>query len=140
MDWYAILALLMALALGGTLRFALTGRIGGGGPVVNLLTHQVWLLPLAAAIPYVLGCFYKGLISPWPPAAFAAFEEKAGFWGGATAGLAVITVDIWLLYAMARAAAHFAPPEDRHLVKWYYAVNFVVGAFFIVRGILKTGA
>lgn len=140
MDWYAVLALLMALALVGTLRFCVTGRIGGGGPITALLTHQVWLLPLAAAIPYVLGCFYKGLISPWPPAAFATFEEKAGFWAGTSAGLAVIAVDIWLLYAMARAAAHFAPPEDRHLVKWYYVVNFMVGAFFIARGILKSGA
>jgi hypothetical protein len=134
MDIYFVMAVFTAMALVTTLRFCFTGTLQSDNRLLRLLTHPVWLYSLGLTIPYVLGSLYGGTISPWPPSAYEQFAPR-GLWAGINAGLAVLVVDIWVVWASARAAAVFAPPEDRRILKYYYAVNLAVGTFFIVRGV-----
>ena len=134
-DIYIVTAFLMAMALLATLRFCVWGPPQQGAGIVRLLTHPAWLLPIAIAVPYALGSYYKGTISPWPPTAFATFSTADGVWGGLTASLVAATTDLWVLWAAAKAASLFAPPKDKNLVKYYYVVNLAVGLFFILRGV-----
>ena len=44
-----------------------------------------------------------------------------------------ITADIWLLWATATTFKIFSPPQDARMVKYYYLVNFVIGAYLMAR-------
>ena len=102
--WTAAAALLL-LTLLSTLNISLRGFPQKGEPANwNLLTHPGWLAPLAVVLPFVIGSYLKGKLSPWPPAAFAASAAAAGTWAGVTALLATLIVDLWLLWtAFSRA-------------------------------------
>ena len=132
--FYVALSVLTGMALLTTLRFCIQGTLRTDNRALRVVTHPLWLFSIGLSVPYVLGSFYAGVLSPWPPLAFQQFAETDR-WAGLTAAIAVATADLWLLWAAARAAALFAPPEDRRMLPYYYAINLVVGGFFIGRAL-----
>jgi hypothetical protein len=116
-----------------TLRYSFTGRLHTTNPVLRIVTNPSWLYPLILSGPFLLGSFYHGTMSPWPPAAFEMVSQRAGFWAGAAAAIAAATADVWLLWATATTFRKFSPPHDVRMVKYYYVVNFVVGAYLMAR-------
>jgi hypothetical protein len=132
-DLYTPLAILLAFTFLTTLRFSLTGRLKTANPALRFVTHPAWLYTLILAGGYILGAYYHGAMSPWPPAAFAAASAKSGLWAGVAAGLGTATVDIWLFWATATAFKTFSPPEERRVIPIYYVVNAAVGFYLMAR-------
>lgn len=130
---YTPLAVILFFTMLSTLRFSFTGTLKAKDPVTRFFTHPAWLYPLVLEGGYVLGSFYHGTMSPWPPATFEAISQRAGFWAAATATEGAITADIWLLWATATTFKTFSPPHDKRMVKYYYVVNFVIGAYLMAR-------
>jgi hypothetical protein len=130
---YTPLAIILFFTMLTTLRFSIAGTLKTANPVLRVLTHPAWLAPLILEGGYVLGAFYHGALSPWPPATFHIVAEKAGFWAAAAATEGAITVDIWLLWATATTFKIFSPPHDARMVKYYYVVNFAIGAYLMAR-------
>jgi hypothetical protein len=132
-DLFTPIAVVLFFTLLTTLRYSFTGTLRSGNPVLNLITNPSWLYPLIISGPYVLGAYYHGKISPWPPTAFATIGAGAGFWAGVTAAIAAGTADVWLLWATATTFRKFSPPHDARMVKYYYVANFLVGAYLMAR-------
>jgi hypothetical protein len=130
---YTPLAVVLFFTMIATLRFSIAGTTKTGNPVLWALTHPAWLTPLILEGGYVLGAFYHGALSPWPPASFTSIAQIHGFWAGLAAGEAAATIDMWLLWCTATAFRAFSPPHDARMVKYYYLVNFVVGAYLVAR-------
>ena len=104
-DLYPIVAAILVFTFLTTLRFSLTGDLATGNPILRIVTHPWWLYALVLAGPFVLGAFYKGLISPWPPQAYAEIGAQAGRWAGAAAALGATIVDIWIFWGGATTFA-----------------------------------
>ncbi len=132
-DIYTPIAVVLFFTLVTTLRFSFTGTLKTANPVLRVVTNPAWLYPLIISGPYLLGAYYHGTISPWPPQAFAMVSLHAGFWAGLTASIAAATADIWLLWATATTFKTFAPPHDHRVIKYYYVANFLVGAYLMAR-------
>ena len=132
-DIYAPLAVVLFFTFVTTLRYSIAGTLASANPLLRIVTNPVWLYPLVISGPYVLGAYYHGAISPWPPAAFAMVSGHAGPWAGLCAAIAAATADIWLLWAGATTFRKFAPPHDQRVVKYYYLANFLVGAYLMAR-------
>jgi hypothetical protein len=130
---YTPLAVILFFTMLTTLRFSFTGTLKTPNPALRLLTHPAWLYALVLAGGYTLGAFYHGTLSPWPPATFTSVSQRAGFWAGVTATEAAITVDIWLLWATATTFKTYSPPHDKRMIKYYYAVNLLVGGYLMAR-------
>ena len=127
------LAVILFFTMITTLRFSIAGTLKTANPVLRFLTHPAWLYPLVLVGGYTLGAFYHGALSPWPPATFTSGSQRFGLWGGVAATEAVITADIWLLWATATTFKVFSPPHDKRMVKYYYAVNLVIGGYLMAR-------
>ncbi len=127
------LAAILFFTMITTLRFSITGTLKTANPMLRLLTHPLWLAPLVLTGGATLGAFYHGALSPWPPATFADISRRFGLWGGVAATEAVVTADIWLLWATATTFKVFSPPDDARMVKYYYAVNLVIGSYLLAR-------
>ena len=127
------LAIILFFTMITTLRFSIAGTLKTANPVLRFLTHPAWLYPLVLEGGYTLGAFYHGALSPWPPASFSAVSQHFGLWGGIAAAEAAITADIWLLWATATTFKVFSPPHDTRMVKYYYAVNLVIGGYLMAR-------
>ena len=132
-DLNLIYAMVLAFTFLTTLRFSITGEVDTPNPALRILTNRNWLYALIIAGPYMLGAFYHGAISPWPPAAFAAGAAKAGLWAGVATALGAAIADIWLLWATATVFARFAPPSEKRFVKYYYLGNLAVGLYLMAR-------
>jgi hypothetical protein len=130
---YTPLAVILFFTMVTTLRFSITGTLKSANPVVRFLTHPAWLYPLVLEGGWVLGAFYHGTLSPWPPATYRMVLEHAGLWAAVAATEGAITADIWLLWAAATTFKTFSPPHDRRMIKYYYAVNLVIGAYLMAR-------
>ena len=130
---YTPLAVILFFTMLTTLRFSFTGTLKAQNPLVLALTHPAWLSPLILEGGYVLGSFYHGTLSPWPPATFHSIAQHSGFWAAAAATEGAITADIWLLWATATTFKTFSPPHDRRMIKYYYAVNLVIGGYLMAR-------
>jgi hypothetical protein len=130
---YTPLAVILFFTMLTTLRFSFAGTLKTANPALRLLTHPAWLYPLVLAGGYTLGSFYHGTLSPWPPATFTAVAQRAGFWAAVAGTEAAITADIWLLWATATTFKTFSPPHDRRMIKYYYAVNVVIGGYLMAR-------
>jgi len=130
---YTPLAVILFFMMITTLRFSIAGTLKTANPALRLLTHPAWLYPLVLAGGWTLGAFYHGTLSPWPPATFSAVSQRAGLWAGVAATEAAITADIWLLWATATTFRVFSPPTDRRMIKYYYAVNLVIGGYLMAR-------
>jgi len=127
------LAIVLFFTMVTTLRFSIEGTLKTGNALLRVLTHPAWLTPLILEGGFTLGLFYHGKLSPWPPATFRMLVEKYGFWGGIAGAEAAITVDIFLLWATATTFKVFSPPHDARVVKYYYAVNLIIGAYLMAR-------
>jgi hypothetical protein len=141
---YAVLALLALLC---TLKLSLTGQVTvGPGKKSYLLFHPIWLGSLVVMVPLIIGWYLKGVISPWPPAAFAAMEAKNGLWSGIATALAATTIDLWLFWTTATALITFTVPMatiyepiPKSMHKYFHLVNVIAGAFVVYKA-LKVGA
>jgi hypothetical protein len=131
-DGYTLAAALLLMALFATVRVALGPRAEKvGNPLLRALTHPYWLIPLIVAVNFCIGLYFTGALSPWPPAAFADFSARSGFWAGSCALLAALITDIWLLWAPTQVLRRFAAPERRHAFKYFPLFNALVGATVI---------
>jgi len=145
-DYYTALAVVSFFTLLTTLKLTLTGRVTiGAQKRTYLIFHPYWLGILAAMVPFVIGRYLKGTLSPWPPAAFAAAQVKAGLWAGALAGIATTTVDLWMFWTTAAALITFTQPMatayeplPKSMHKYFFVVNMIAGAFLLYRA-LKAG-
>ncbi len=141
---YAALAFLAFLA---TLKLSLTGQITVGPAKKSYVVfHPIWLGSLVVMVPLIIGWYLKGVLSPWPPAAFAAMNAKAGLGAGLAAGLATATIDLWLFWTTATALISFTEPMatayepiPRSMHKYFHVVNAIAGAFVVYKA-LKVGA
>lgn len=127
------IAIVLGLTFLSTLRYSFTGTVQSPNPVLRIVTNGVWLYPLIISGPFLLGAFYHGALSPWPPASYAIAAQKAGPWAGTAAAIAAATADIWLLWATATTFRKFSPPHDHRMIKYYYLVNLVVGGYLMAR-------
>ncbi len=136
---YIALSAVCFLTLLTTLKLTLTGRVTiGPDHRTFILFHPVWLGALAVMVPFVIGRYLKGTLSPFPVAAFADAEAKAGLWAGLLAGSATATIDLWLFWTTATALLCFTQPMSttyepipKSMHKYFHLVNIVAGAFVI---------
>jgi hypothetical protein len=128
----AALALLLTLALAATLRLALgegvAGRWWSASPVVRVVTHPAWLVPLLLVFNLTVGMYFAGTLSPWPPAAFRGYAATSGFWTGSCAFLATLTTDLWLLWVPASVPPRLTGVERRDRLRRYRILNVLAGA------------
>jgi hypothetical protein len=144
------MAALVAMTLIATLKLSFTRRltpVDGKMGVVGYLTHPLWLWPLVLMVPFVIGAYLKGTLSPWPPLAFEMAEGRAGMWAGLLAALSTATIDLWLFWTAASALISFTnplapiyPPIPREMHKYYHLVNAAAGLFVVVKAMVVTGA
>lgn len=134
---YGVASVLLLLMLLQTLRLSITGRIQPDKP--NILMNHRWLYPLGVLGPFTIGTFYQGLLSPWPPAAYEKMLATGGVWAGVAAFVLVVTIDIWMFWAAAKAmrattltSAVFSPMHDQ-VAAYYHVVNFLVGTFILYK-------
>ena len=141
-DLNLVYAVILAFTLLTTLRLSITGQVDSQNPVLRVVTNRNWFYALIIAGPYVLGAFYRGAMSPWPPTAFATASERAGLWAGVATVLGVAIADIWLLWGTATVFARFAPPAEKRFVKYYYLANLAIGIYLMLRftGVIHIGA
>jgi hypothetical protein len=140
-NYYIPLSVVCFLTLLTTLKLSLTRRVTVGPEKKTfILFHPVWLGALAIMVPFVIGRYLKGTLSPWPPAAFAAAQAKAGLWAGVLAGLSTTTIDLWLFWTTASALITFTEPMatiyepvPKAMHKYYHLVNLIAGAFVMYR-------
>lgn len=142
-DYYTALALVCFLTLLTTLKLTLTGRVTIGPEKKNfILFHPIWLGALVVMVPFVIGRYLQGSMSPWPVAAFMQAQDKAGLWAGISVGLATTTVDLWLFWTTATALLTFTQPMStayepipRSMHKYFHLVNLIAGAFVIYKAL-----
>lgn len=127
-DRYMLLAALLALSLLATLRLTLPRLFQRcDNAVLRFLSHTVWLLPLLLFVYMAVGMYLMGKLSPWPPAAYAAYAAPLGPWAGVAAFLAVLITDFWLLWTPTQVLRRFAPPERQAAFKYFQVFNLLVG-------------
>jgi len=127
-DRYTLLAALLMLSLFATLRLTLPRLFQRwDNAALRLLSHTVWLLPLLLFVYLAVGMYLMGKLSPWPPAAYAAYAAQLGPWAGASAFLVVLITDCWLLWTPTQVLRRFAPPERQGAFKYFQVFNLLVG-------------
>ena len=133
-DGYAVGALVLLFSLFATLRLAIgeRGRVVTN-PLLSFLTHSVWLLPLLVVFNMSFGMALLGIVSPWPPTAFEQVSSEYGYgmWAGVAAFLAMLIVDIWVLWIPTQVLRRFAKPENREAMKYYTVFNNAVGGLIL---------
>ena len=142
-DYYTPFAIVSFFTLLTTLKLTLTGRVTIGPDRKNfILFHPYWLGPLVVMVPYVIGQYLKGALSPWPVATFMAVQAKAGLWAAVLAGISTATVDLWMFWTTATALITFTVPMatvyepiPRSMHKYFHIVNLIAGAFVIYRSL-----
>jgi hypothetical protein len=144
LDYYTAACVVVLLTLLTTLKLTLTGRITvGPQKKISILFHPLSLGPLVVMVPYVIGQYLEGALSPWPVAAFQAVQAKAGLWAGVLAGLSTTTIDLWLFWTTATALITFTQPmatayqpihPSTH--KYFHLVNLLAGAFVVGKSIV----
>ncbi len=147
---YQIMAGITAMTLIASLKLSFTRRltpVDGKIGIIGLLTHPLWLWPLVLMVPFVIGGYLKGMLSPWPPAAYMAVEAKAGQSAAVLAALSTTTIDLWLFWTAATALICFRdplatiyPPIPKEMHKYYHIVNAAVGLFVVGKALVDNGA
>ncbi len=143
LNYYTALSVVAFLALLTTLKLTLTGRVTVGAARKNfILFHPIWLGALVVEVPYVIGEYMTGGLSPWPPMSFTQVQDKAGLWAGILAGNATATVDLWLFWTTATALLTFTQPMatayepiPKSMHKYFHLVNLLAGAFVIYKAL-----
>jgi hypothetical protein len=120
-----------AMALLASLRLSVPAISGRAARAFDAIAHPAWLLPLILVNSACIGLMIKGILSPWPPHANAQILARWGAWAGAAAFIAVLTVDLWLLWTPSMVARRFADPAKRHALRWLPLLNLVLGGGFL---------
>src|SRR5262249_47037042 len=142
-DYYTAASVIALLTLLTTLKLTLTGRVTIGAERKNfILFHPIWLGALVVMVPYVIGVYIKGDLSPCPLAAFAGTQARAGLWAGVLAGISTLTVDLWMFWTTATALLTFTQPManiyqpiPRSMHKYFHLVNLLAGAFIVYKAL-----
>jgi hypothetical protein len=142
-DYYTALSIVASLTLVTTLKLTLTGQVTiGQDKKPFILFHPIWLGALVVMVPFVIGQYLKGLLSPWPVAAFTMAQAKAGLWAGILAGISTTTVDLWLFWTTATALLTFTQPMatayepiPKSMHKYFHLVNLIAGAYVIYKAL-----
>lgn len=140
-DYYTVPAIISILTLLTTLKLTLTGRVTVGAEKKHfILFHPIWLGALVVMVPFVIGRYLKGELSPWPVAAFTAMQDKADLWAGILAGVSTATIDLWLFWTTATALLTFTQPManvyepiPKSMHKYVHLVNLIAGAYVIYK-------
>jgi hypothetical protein len=148
LDYYTALSAVCFLTLLTTLKLTLTRRVTIGPDRKNfILFHPIWLGALVVMVPYVIGRYLKGTLSPFPLTAFTDNEAKAGLWAGVLAGLSTTTIDLWLFWTTATALLTFTQPMatayepiPKSMHKYFHLVNAIAGAFVIYKALKSPAA
>src|ERR1700731_3961323 len=75
-DWYIPATVVAAFTLLTTLKLTLTSRVTVGAEKKTVFFfHPLWLGALVVEVPFVIGKYLDGTISPWPVAAFQHSQE-----------------------------------------------------------------
>ena len=143
-DVHILYAALALLALIGTIKLSLTGQFTVGHEKKSyVLFHPLWLGSLVVMVPLIIGWYLKGVVSPWPPAAFSTMAAEGGLWSGVATALATATIDLWLFWTTATALITFTVPMatiyepiPKAMHKYFHLVNAVAGAFVVYKAIL----
>jgi hypothetical protein len=143
LDYYAALSLVCLLTLATTLKLTLTGRVTvGTDKKATVFFHPYSLGPLVVMVPFVIGRYLKGSLSPWPVDAFTAMEAKAGLWAGVLAGIATTTVDLWMFWTTATALLTFTKPManiyepvPKSMHKYFHLANLIAGAYIVYKAL-----
>jgi len=146
-NYLTLLSIGSILTLLSTLKLTLTGTLTVGPNRRKFILFQpVWLWFLVPMLPFVVGSYLDGSLSPLPWIAYARAAAQHGPWGGVLAGVATTTVDLWISWTTATAFLSFPVPMSvayepipRTVHKYFYAVNLLAGAFIIARA-LTAGA
>ena len=142
-DYYTALSVVSLLTLLTTLKLTLTGRVTVGPQKKNfILFHPIWLGALVVMVPYVIGRYLDGALSPWPVAAFKMAQDKAGLWAGVLAGISTTTIDLWLFWTTATALLTFTQPMatayepiPKSMHKYFHLVNLIAGAYVVYKAL-----
>jgi hypothetical protein len=142
-DYYAAASVIALLTLLTTLKLTLTGSVTVGPERKNfILFHPIWLGALVFMVPYVIGVYLKGDLSPWPITAFAQAQAKAGLWAGVLAGISTLTVGLWMFWTTATALLTFTQPManiyqpiPKAMHKYFHLVNLIAGAFIVYKAL-----
>jgi hypothetical protein len=145
---YALLSAVCILTLLTTLKLTFTGRVTFGPEKKTfILFHPVWLGALVAMVPFVIGRYLQGRLSPWPWVAYQGAQAKAGLWAGVLAGTATATVDLWLFWTTATALLTFTQPMatayepiPKAMHKYFHLVNLIAGAFVVYKALSSVPA
>jgi len=146
-SYLTVLAIGSILTLLSTLKLTLTGTLYvGPGKRKSFFFHPLWLWFLTAMLPYVVGRYLAGTLSPLPWAAYARAAAEHGLWGGVLACAATTTIDLWIFWGAAAAFLSFPIPMSvayepipKPLHKYFYLANLLAGAFIVTRA-LTAGA
>ena len=142
-DWYLPAAVVAAFTLLTTLKLTLTSRVTIGPEKKTVFFfHPLWLGALVVEVPFVIGKYLNGSMSPWPVAAFHHSQDLAGLWAGIVTALATTTVDLWLFWTTATALITFTHPMatvyepiPKSMHKYFHLVNLIAGAFVIYKAL-----
>jgi len=142
-DWYLPAAVIAFFTLITTLKLTLTSRITlGPEKKVIFPFHPLWLGALVVEVPFVIGKYLNGTMSPWPVDAFKHSQDVAGLWAGVLTGLATTTVDLWLFWTTATALLTFTQPmatayQPIHpsMHKYFHLVNLIAGAYVVYKAL-----
>jgi hypothetical protein len=142
-DWYLPASVVAFFTLITTLKLTLTSRVTVGPERKTVFFfHPIWLGALVVEVPFCIGKYLGGSMSPWPVSAFHYSMDKEGLWAGVLTALATTTVDLWLFWTTATALITFTqpmatayPPIHPSMHKYIHLVNLIAGAFVIYRAL-----
>jgi hypothetical protein len=142
-DWYIPATIVAAFTLLTTLKLTLTGRVTVGSERKTIFFfHPLWLGALVVEVPFVIGKYLNGTMSPWPVAAFQHSQDVAGLWAAIVTALATSTVDLWLFWTTATALLTFTQPMStayeplpKSMHKYVHLVNLIAGAFVVYKAL-----
>ncbi|MFC6634360.1 hypothetical protein [Microbulbifer taiwanensis] len=103
--WPTIILALSVLMLFTTTRLAFANDIGRvpSNFLLRFLTSWVWATPLTLLGATVVGYFLSGELSPWPFETYRLLIDRSVAPEAAAAvALAVVSVDVWLLWMPAK--------------------------------------
>ena len=142
-DWYLPAAVVAFFTLITTLKLTLTSRVTVGPEKKTVFFfHPLWLGALVVEVPFCIGKYLNGTMSPWPVTAFHYSTDKEGLWAGVLTALATGTVDLWLFWTTATALLTFTqpmatayPPIPKSMHKYFHLVNLIAGAYVVYKAL-----
>lgn len=129
-DGWVLVVPVLLLALAASIRLSVPGL--ASLPLLRVIAHPNWLLPLLLIVPLTIGLMLTGVVpaAPWQARAIAAAGH--GYWAGIAALIAVATVELWLLWTPGMIAYRTAKPESRPAARMLPVLNLILGAAMLL--------